>query len=57
MLHFHTVGMKFNINIRFFDKLGRLVTEKLNVEPGKKMIEVDGPAQYVVESLATNQDE
>jgi len=52
ILTFHTVGMKFNINIYFFNKSGKLVNWFDNVKPGAKKISSNVPAMYVVEILS-----
>ena len=49
---FHTIGMKFNIDIYFFDKDGSLVNKKINCFPGIKEIKSNGLTKYVVETLA-----
>jgi len=49
-MSFHTVGMKFPIDIYFFDGMGRKQEEYLNVQPGQENISSEG-AQYVVECL------
>ncbi len=49
MLDFHTIGMNFDINIRFYDKNGRLVSSYYNIKPGKKHISSKEPAMYAVE--------
>ncbi len=45
----HTVGMKFPIDIYFFNKFGHLVSKHLNVQPGVEEIDSDGPSQYAIE--------
>lgn len=45
---FHTRGMRFNINILFFDEEGNLVYMKKNVEPGRNII-CSWPSKYIVE--------
>jgi len=52
ILTFHTVGMKFNINIYFFNKSGKLVNWFDNVKPGAKKISSNVRAMYVVEVLS-----
>lgn len=56
-LSFHTVGMKFNIDIYFFDKDGALVSKRMNCPPGIEGIKSKGPAKYVVEILADEEEE
>lgn len=46
---FHTVGMRFNIDISFFNKKGELVKKYLNCEPGLESISSVQPAKYAVE--------
>jgi len=43
--------MKYNIDIYFFDKLGRKVGESLNTPPGIEHIDSDGLTQYIIECL------
>jgi uncharacterized membrane protein (UPF0127 family) len=54
---FHTVGMKFNIDIYFFDKDGSLVSKRLNCSPGIEDIRSKGPCKYVVECLSDEEEE
>lgn len=54
---FHTVGMKFNIDIYFFDKDGALVSKRLNCPPGIEGIKSKGITKYVVEILADEEEE
>lgn len=49
---FHTIGMKFSIDIYFFDKDGTLVSKHLDCHPGIKEIKSNGLTKYVVETLA-----
>ncbi len=46
---FHTIGMKFNIDIYFFDKDKNLIKKVKNVKPGIKNISSDKPCLFVVE--------
>jgi len=46
---FHTVGMKFNIDIYFFDKNRNLVKKVENVPPGARNINSTKSCLYVVE--------
>jgi len=48
---FHTVGMKFNIDIYFFNKFGKIVKAAKNMPPGIKTIDSGGLTQYVIECL------
>lgn len=52
VLIFHTVGMKFNIDIYFFDYRGKIVSKYKNVKPGVGSISSRIPAGYVVEVLS-----
>jgi len=52
ILTFHTVGMKFDIDIYFFNKSGRLVNWFNGVKPGVKKISSNVPAMYAVETLS-----
>jgi uncharacterized membrane protein (UPF0127 family) len=54
---FHTVGMKFNIDIYFFDKDGALISKKINCPPGVEDIKSKGPCKYVVENLSDEEEE
>lgn len=47
--YFHTVGMKFNIDIYFFDYNGNLVKLHKNVKPGIDIISSKKPSTFVVE--------
>lgn len=46
---FTTLGMKFPINIYFFDKYGNFVEKFDDVQPDTNMIEPKSPFIYVVE--------
>ena len=46
---FHTRGMRFNINIYFYNKFGKLVKKYENCEPHKNYTSVV-PCKYVVET-------
>jgi len=52
ILEFHTVGMKFNIDIYFFSYSGKLVSKYKNLEPGIQRISSKLPAIYAVEILS-----
>ena len=52
ILTFHTVGMKFEIDIYFFNKSGKLVKWYGDVKPGIKKISSVVPATYVVETAS-----
>jgi len=54
---FHTVGMKFNIDIYFFDKDGSLINKRLNCPPGIEEIKSNGPCKYVVECRSDEEEE
>jgi len=54
---FHTVGMKFNIDIYFFDKDGSLINKRLNFPPGIEEIKSNGPCKYVVECRSDEEEE
>lgn len=49
MLDFHTIGMRFPINIRFYDKEGKLISSYYNVKSGEENISSKKPAMYAVE--------
>jgi len=49
---FHTIGMKFNIDILFFDKNKNLIIEYNDVTPGIKNISSKKECKYVVEILS-----
>jgi len=46
---FHTNGMRFPIDIYFFDRNGYLVKRYKNAFPGISYIPSDKPAKYVIE--------
>jgi len=52
ILFFHTINMKINIDIYFFDSNGDLVNKVLNCEPGMRDISSMKPAKYAVEFLS-----
>jgi len=52
ILSFHTMGMKFNIDIYFFNSDGSMVSSYKNCEPEKRLISSKLPAMYVVEVLS-----
>jgi uncharacterized membrane protein (UPF0127 family) len=52
VLFFHTLEMAFNIDIFFFDYVGKLVSKYKNLKPGIKKISSKFPAKYVVEILS-----
>jgi len=56
VLIFHTVDMKFNIDIYFFNQSGKLVSKYKNVKPGVKKISSKFPAEYSVEVLSGGWD-
>lgn len=56
-ISFHTVGMKFNIDIYFFDKDGSLINKRLNCKPGIEDIRSNGPCKYVVECRSDEEEE
>lgn len=49
ILHFHTLGMKFPINISFWNSNKELVCTPGIVKPGIENISSKVPAKYVVE--------
>lgn len=49
ILNFHTVGMKFPINIEFFDSDGDHIKTYDNCKPGIKNISSIKPAKFAVE--------
>lgn len=49
ILSFHTVGMKFNIDIMFYNKRGELIKKAMNIKPGVKNISSDKPCKWVIE--------
>ncbi|OQB41038.1 MAG: hypothetical protein BWY04_01068 [candidate division CPR1 bacterium ADurb.Bin160] len=46
---FHTIGMKFNIDIYFYDSDKKFINKKLNCPPGIKEISSIFPCKYVLE--------
>jgi uncharacterized membrane protein (UPF0127 family) len=52
VLIFHTVGMKFNIDIYFFNHAGKLVSKYRDLEPGRQKVSSRFPAMYAVETLS-----
>lgn len=48
----HTVGMKFPIDVRFYDRTGRCVREVLNVPPGRLWVGGGRHARSVLECRA-----
>lgn len=52
ILNFHTMGMKFNIDIYFFNKDGTMVFAYKNCEPGRSLISSKQPAICAVEVLS-----
>ena len=46
---FHTIGMKFPIDIYFYNKDKQLDSSKLNSEPGIRSIKSKGEVKYIVE--------
>ena len=48
----HTLGMRFAIDVRFYDRRGRLVREALNVRPGRWWIWGTWRAACALESAA-----
>jgi len=49
IINFHTIGMKFNIDILFYDKSGKLVSSYLNIKPGVKSISSISKIKYAIE--------
>lgn len=45
---FHTIGMKFNIDIYFFNKKGNLIAKYINCPPGKNYNSLE-KCKYVIE--------
>jgi uncharacterized membrane protein (UPF0127 family) len=45
---FHTIGMKFNIDIYFFNKKGNLIAKYIDCPPGKNYSSLE-KCKYVVE--------
>lgn len=54
---FHTVGMKFPIDIHFFNEDRELIKSCMNCKPGIYTISSGGPAKYAVEIPLKEQDE
>lgn len=52
ILTFHTMGMKFDIDIYFFNKSGKLIKWYGDVKPEVKKISSGVPAAYAVEVLS-----
>jgi len=48
---FHTVGMKFPINIHFFGSKGNILYTTGIVNPGNKSLSSKMPTKYVVEEV------
>ena len=48
----HTLGMRFAIDVRFYDRRGRLVREVLDVRPGRWWVWGTWRAAYALESAA-----
>jgi uncharacterized membrane protein (UPF0127 family) len=48
----HTIGMKFAIDVRFFDKKGNLVREYHHIQPGKWFVFGGFKAHSVLETQA-----
>ena len=48
---FHTKGMKFGIDIYFYNKDGKLIHKKLRCPPGVGEIKSNGPCKYAVEKI------
>ncbi len=48
----HTLGMKFALDVRFYDKQGLLVREVLNVRPGRWWVWGGWRAHQVLECAA-----
>jgi uncharacterized membrane protein (UPF0127 family) len=49
ILEFHTIGMKFSINIYFFNSQKQLVSKYINVKPNTKLINSKNLSKYVIE--------
>ncbi len=47
--YFHTVGMKFPIDIYFFNSNKELILKYKNIKPGVEHISSKRPAMYVIE--------
>lgn len=48
----HTLGMRFPIDARFYDRQGKLVRQTLNIKPGRPWIWGGWRARSVLESAA-----
>ncbi len=48
----HTMGMRFPLDLRFYDRSGRLVREVLNVRPGRFLVWGGFRARSVLECAA-----
>lgn len=48
----HTLGMRFAIDVRFYDRRGRLVREVLGVRPGRWWVSGGWRAACALESAA-----
>lgn len=48
----HTLGMRFPIDVRFYDRRGKLVRQTLGVKPGRLWVWGGWRARYVLESAA-----
>lgn len=51
LLEFHTIGMKFPINIYFFNSQKELVSKYKNVKPGIELVSSKKPSKYVIEEI------
>ncbi len=51
LLEFHTMGMKFPINIYFFNSNKELVSFYNNVKPEIELIDSKKPSRYVIEEI------
>jgi len=49
IVSFHTIGMKFSINIFFYNEEGKLDSTFLNVKPGVRSIKSKNKIKYIVE--------
>jgi uncharacterized membrane protein (UPF0127 family) len=56
VISFHTVNMNFNIDMYFFNYIGKLVSNYKNLKPGIEKISSKSPAKYVVETLSKGVD-
>jgi uncharacterized membrane protein (UPF0127 family) len=50
--NFHSVGMKFNIDIFFYDKHGDLIINYKNIKPGIKKISSKEECRFAIETLS-----